>query len=226
MSTNSLALGVVEALQRAGSAVVSDVFDKLGRRPLTLCNDLQPTLGWGRSFAGPAYTLDGIFQSGSRKADTDKLRAIDEMTPGVVAVFAGAGMRGVCWFGDLLATAMKCRGVAGVIVDGGVRDWAFLQKLDLPMLVGYRTPTQAIGRWKLQSCLRPVRLRGALEDWVTVNPGDIIVADDDGAVSIPRELADEVGSLALDWEAKDQNARHDIMNGMKLMDALKKHGAL
>lgn len=216
----------IETLRKAGTAVVSDVFDKLEMTPLTLTNDLWSTRGGGHSFAGPAYTMDGVVKKEPQKGDLDKLKAIDDMTPGVVAVCAGKDMYGVCWFGDLLATAMKCRGVAGVVVDGGVRDLAFLRGLDLPMLVRYRTPTQAIGRWKLVSCQKSIQVRGALEQWVEINPGDIIVADDDGVISVPKDAASKFASLAAQWESKDQRARQDIANGMKLTEALNKHGAL
>jgi len=215
-----------EALRRAGTAVVADVFDGLGLLPTPLGNDLWPTRGPGTSFAGPAYTVAGKSRLGPNRGDRDKLQAIDDMPPGCVALWAGGDIRGVCCFGDLLASAMKCRGVAGVVVDGGGRDLAYLRGLELPMLVRYRTPAQAIGRWKVTGAQVPVRVRGALAEWVTVYPGDLLVADDDGAVVVPQALAAEVAERAAAWETKDQSARADILGGTKLLDALAKHGAL
>lgn len=215
-----------EILKKAGTAVVSDVFDTLNVPPPTLSNDLWPTTGYGFCFAGPAYTLNGISRTSSQTGDKLKLQAIDDMTEGVVAVYAGNDIKGACCFGDLLASAMKCRKVAGVVVDGGVRDLSFLRKMDLPMLVRYRTPTQAIGRWRLDSVQEPVQVRGAIQEKITIHPGDIMLADDDGALAIPKEMAEEVALKAAQWETKDQNARKDILNGMKLMEALEKYGAL
>jgi 4-hydroxy-4-methyl-2-oxoglutarate aldolase len=216
----------IGSLLTAGTAVIADVFDNLGLAPPVLDTALWPTRGDGTSFAGPAYTISGISQGGRWSGDRDKLAAIDAMTAGVVAVYAGNDIRGVCCFGDLLATAMHCRGVSGVVVDGGVRDLAFLRQLDLPMLVRYRTPAQAIGRWKVDAVQQPVRLRGALTALVTVAPGDVVVADDDGAIVVPAARAVEIAGLAAAWESKDQAARTDITAGMKLLDALAKHGAL
>ncbi len=216
----------IETLRAAGAAVVADVFDRLGLVPPALATDLWPTRGPGGSFAGPAYTVAGESRLGPNRGDREKLQAIDDMPEGCVALWAGGDIRGVCCFGDLLASAMKCRGVAGVVVDGGVRDLAYLRELDLPMLVRYRTPAQAIGRWKVTAAQVPVRVRGALADWVTVHPGDILVADDDGAITVPRSLAGQVAELAAAWESKDQTARADILGGMKLLEALAKHGAL
>lgn len=140
--------------------------------------------------AGTAYTISGCMQPGPWRSDREKLAAIDAMTPGVVAVFAG-------------------NGIAGVVVDGGIRDLGFIRSLDLPVMVRYRTPAQAIGRWKVTAVQEPVKVRGALQEWVTVNPGDAMVAE-----------------LAASWESKDQAARADIQQGMRLLDALDKHGAL
>jgi len=216
----------VETLRKAGTAVISDVFDNLGLTPLALANDLWPTRGPGVSFAGPAYTVAGQSRLGANRGDRDKLQAIDDMGPGAVALWAGGDIRGVCCFGDLLASAMKCRGVAGVVVDGGIRDLAFMRELDVPMMVRYRTPAQAIGRWKVTQVQEPVRVRGAAEDWVVVRPGDILVADDDGVIAVPQSLAETFAGKAAAWESKDRSAREDILGGMKLLDALAKHGSL
>ncbi|MCB2184977.1 MAG: RraA family protein [Deltaproteobacteria bacterium] len=222
----SEATQLAEALLKAGTAVISDVFDNMGLVPLSLATDLWPTRGPGQSFAGPVFTVAGEMRLGPNKGDRDKLQAIDEMTPGAVALWAGHGMSGVCCFGDLLASAMQCRGVAGVVVDGGVRDLAFLRQMELGMLVQYRTPTQAIGRWKVTGWQVPVTVRGAVAQSIIVRPGDYLVADDDGAIVVPASLAVGFAGQAAAWEEKDQGARRDIMAGMKLLDALAKHGAL
>ncbi len=216
----------ISKLRRAGTAVIADIYDQLDQKPPVLSTELWPTRPGPVSFAGPAYTIDGVWDETPRKGDRAKLEVIDALPPDGVPIFAGKGMRGVCWFGDLLATAMKCRGVAGVVVDGGVRDLAFLRELDLPMMVRYRTPAQAIGRWKLVSSQQPVEVRGALEEWVTIHPGDVVVADDDGVIPVPRDRVQEFADEAADWEAKDQQARQDIANGMKLLEAIEKYGAL
>lgn len=226
MSNRNAHPPTIATLLGAGTAVIADVFDNLGLTPPVLDNALWPTRGDGTAFAGPAYTVAGASRGGRWSGDREKLAAIDGMTAGVVAVFAGNDIRGVCCFGDLLATAMRCRGVSGVVVDGGVRDLAYLRGLELPIMVRYRTPAQAIGRWKVTAVQQPVELRGALVDRVTVAPGDVVVVDDDGAIVVPADRAAEIADRAVAWESKDQAARADIAAGMKLLDALAKHGAL
>ena len=139
----------------AGTAAIADVFDAMNQVPLVADNRIAFLDGGNGGFAGPAYTITGESFRWSGSGDRAKLEAIDLMPEGVVAVWAGTDMRGVCCFGDLLATAMKARGVGGVVVDGGVRDTAFIKQLGLPVMARYRTPAQAIGRWHVTGTAGP-----------------------------------------------------------------------
>jgi regulator of RNase E activity RraA len=217
---------LMKSLRQAGTAVIADIFDNLGHLPPVLDNNLFPIPGPGVQFAGPAYTIAGESHSWSGRGDRDKLAAIDAMPAGVVAVWAGNDIRGVCCFGDLLATAMKSRGCAGVVVDGGVRDLAYLRGLNLPMMARYRTPAQAIGRWRVKNHQVSIRIRGALEDQVTVEPGDMILADDDGVIAVPAVLLSDIAAQVGEWANKDSKAREDIRKGTSLLEALDTYGHL
>ena len=129
-------------------------------------------------------------------------------------------------FGDLLATAMKARGCAGVVVDGGVRDLAYLRSLNLPMMARYRTPAQSIGRWRVTDCQVVIRVRGALEAWVTVEPGDVVLADADGVIIVPGGLLADISAQVMEWANKDSKAREDIKKGTPLLEALDTYGHL
>jgi 4-hydroxy-4-methyl-2-oxoglutarate aldolase len=216
----------LNALMEAGTAVISDVFDTMDLLPPILDNSLFPIPGPGVRFIGPAYTITGESHSWSGSGDRAKLAAIDAMVPGVVPVWAGNDIQGVCCFGDLLTEAMKARGCAGVVVDGGVRDVAYLRTLELAMMVRYRTPAQAIGRWRVSDRQVPIRVRGALEDWVTVTPGDIVVADDDGVIVVAAGFIDDITAQVTRWADKDSKARADIRKGMDLIQALDRYGHL
>ncbi len=216
----------LKTLQDAGSAVLADVLDTLGQLPPVLDNRLLSIGESGVRLAGPAYTITGETQSWSSGGDRSKLSAIDRMTAGVVSVWAGTDIQGVCCFGDLLAEAMKSRGCAGVVVDGGVRDVAHLRTMDLPVIARYRTPAQAIGRWRVTDHQVPIRVRGALEDWITVHPNDIVVADDDGVIVVPARLLADVTARVEEWSEKESGAREEIRTGLALLDALEKYGHL
>lgn len=215
-----------QAFLRVGTAVIADIFDSLGRVPPVLTTDLFPVPSPGVTFVGPAYTVTGESKRWPGGGDRAKLAAIDAMPPGVVPVWAGADIRGVCCFGDLLAEAMKARGCAGAVVDGGVRDLLYLESLRLPLMVRYRTPAQAIGRWRVTGSQVPVRVRGALEDWVTVEPGDLVVADRDGVIVVPASVVTTVAPQALRWADKDSRAREEIRQGGSLLKALDTYGHL
>ncbi len=121
---------------------------------------------------------------------------------------------------------MQARGCAGIVVDGGVRDSAFLRSIKLPILARYRTPAQAIGRWRVTASQVPVRVRGALEDWLIVSPGDIVAADDDGVIVIPADMLATITTRVVEWSKTESKARDDIRNGMPLLAALDKYGHL
>ena len=214
----------LQVLQAAGTAVIADVFDSIRQTPLVLDNSLRP-IGPGSTFAGPAYTIAGEsmrFEGGDRA----KLAAIDEMPAGVVALWASMDAKGVCCFGDLLASAMRARGCVAAVVDGGVRDIAFLEKCGMPVVARYYTPAQGIGRWRVTAAQTEVRVRGALEDWVVVSPGDLIVGDADGVILVPQNLQEEVAAKVIDWTQSESSARTEITNGLPLLAALAKFGHL
>lgn len=121
---------------------------------------------------------------------------------------------------------MLARGCAGVVVDGGVRDLSFLRSIEMPVIARYRTPAQAIGRWRVTACQTPVRVRGALEEWISAQPGDIVVADDDGVIVLPTDSLDAILTRVIEWSKSESGARIEIRNGLPLLQALEKCGHL
>jgi 4-hydroxy-4-methyl-2-oxoglutarate aldolase len=217
---------ILELLLKAGTAVIADVFDALGKLPPVLDTNLFAVAGPGTRFCGPAFTINGTSHSWSGAGDRAKLAAIDAMRPGVVPIWAGNDIRGVCCFGDLLGAAMQARGCAGVVVDGGIRDLAFLQTIKLPIMARYRTPAQAIGRWRVTESQLPIQVHGALEDTVSVSAGDIVVADDDGVIIVPTALLEIIAKKVVEVSKSESEARNEIRDGLPLLKALDKYGHL
>jgi regulator of RNase E activity RraA len=198
----------------------------MGKTPIVLDNGLKKVNSPVARFAGPAYTIEGRAEKWSSGGDRAKLAAIDAMPAGIVALWSSRDARGVCCFGDLLATAMQARGCAGVVVDGGVRDVTFLSDCSMPVVARYWTPAQGIGRWRVMASQVPVKVRGALEDWITVEPGDIVVSDDDGVIIVPAALLEKVADAANQWASAETTARDEIRQGLPLLTALEKYGHL
>jgi regulator of RNase E activity RraA len=203
---------------------VADVLDTLDLPDQGLAPGFAPFPAGAGKLAGWAFTIRGQMAPYERGGgDADKMRACAELTPGSVSVWSGGG-EGVCFFGELIAIGMRERGSVGALVDGGVRDVAWLAQLDYPVYARYRTPIQSIGRWKVTGWDVPVSLPGATTHTVSVRPGDFILADDDGAIVIPAGVVDEVVERAEAMGLHEQKVRSALAEGMPLADALQRFG--
>ena len=169
---------LVERLRRLPTA---DLCDCLG--PLALDGAIRP-LG-ATAFAGPAFTV--------RTAPGDNLMvhlALELVRPGDVVVVDGAGCADRALLGSLTVNFLAARGAAAVVVDGAVRDAGELAALPIPVYARAVCPNG------------PTRCRGgAVNVPVTaggqaVRPGDILLADGDGLICVPREDAEEAARLA------------------------------
>ncbi|MEA5155396.1 fumarylacetoacetate hydrolase family protein [Raineyella sp.] len=157
----------------------------------------------GRKLVGTARTLrfvpnrEDLFRSHGGGYNAQK-RIFDSVGEGEVIVIEARGECGSGTLGDVLAIRAKVRGAAGIVTDGGVRDYATVSDVDLPVFSQGPHPA-VLGRrhvpWDIDLT---IACGGA-----TVQPGDIIVGDDDGVVVIPPGLADEVAEAALTKEAED-----------------------
>ena len=180
---------VIARFSRSTVASVSDAVDQVVGRRGYLAHDLRPYVAG--SFVGRARTAV------VRAAPPDKatpalavkhsVEMIDEAEPGDVGVIVMEGSLDVAAIGGLMGTAAKARGMAGMVLDGAVRDVAELRALDLPVFARSVSPATAVGRYASVSKQVPVECAG-----VTISPGDIVVAGEDGVVVVPKDRADEV----------------------------------
>ena len=216
-----------EALRRrylkVDAATVADVLDVMGHRDQGLASSFVPYPANAGKMGGWAYTIRGKMTPYETAGDPDKMQAVDGIGPDELSVWAGDG-EGICYFGELIALAMKRRGCAGALIDGGIRDIEWIARQKFPIYARYRTPVQSIGRWKVTAWQKPVFLPGATVRRVSVRPGDFVLADADGAIVIPAEIAEAVLVAAENLTAKEKMIRRDLAAGATLAQALKKYG--
>lgn len=202
-------------------AVVCDALDSLDRR------HQSPRVEWQRF--STARTLVGrcktTLWADMYHTDPDpyalELTAVDSCQPDDVLIVAAAGsLRSAAW-GELLTTAAKSRGCIGAIVDGAVRDVSKLDALDFPLVARGLSPYDSRDRQRVIDIDVPVEIAG-----VTFAPGDLVFADRDGVVVVPRDVEEETIRRA--WrKVQDENkVRQAILEGLTAREAFDRYGVL
>ena len=150
-----------------------------------------------------------------------ELRAVDDCRPGdVLVAAAGGSMRSGIW-GELLSTAAVNRGCAGALVDGAVRDVRRMRQMGFPVLARGTSPYDSLHRQRVIDLDVPVEIAG-----VRFSPGDLVFADEDGVVVVPRAVEAAVVRRAWDKVHAENQVRDAIRAGMGAAETFRKYGVL
>src|SRR2546422_589678 len=204
------------------TAAITDVMDEMGLQRQTLPAAIQPLLPDMRA-AGYAFTARGrARKSGPRERDATLRQFLGMLgaVPADSVLVLAANDNVAAHFGELSAEWLRSRRVRGAVIDGATRDVAYISRIRFPTFVRYRTPQDSVPRWRVSDWGQPLTIGG-----VRIALGDVVVADLDGVVVVPRRAASEVLARCEKLVGTENKVRTAVKRGMLPLAAYEKFGS-
>jgi regulator of RNase E activity RraA len=211
--------------KRLYTPVVSDVLDSLGIRGQVMHHRLRPLLPDRErcGFVGRARTVRWMDTDYTVEGDPYGLEIdfMDSLKPGDVAVHStDYGCMNAPW-GELMSTIARRNGAAGCVCDSQIRDCLRIIQLGFPVYYAGIRPLDSQGRGRVMAYDVPVRCGEVL-----VHPGDLVFADFDGIVVVPRRAEAHALELAAEKAGKETDARRELLQGKTLREVYAKYRVL
>jgi regulator of RNase E activity RraA len=211
---------LVDAFRHVEVSSVSDALEQVVNKKMYMSHRMRPI--FSTKFVGIAVTVHLKKEENDDPAALNgMLTAIDEGQKNSVYVMVADDGANIAGMGGLMGTAMSARNYAGAVIDGGVRDVAYLQKIGFPVFALGIVPSTSVHHYRFDGSNVPV-----VCDGVEVNPGDIIVADADGVAVVPRAAAEKTLALAQQMDFKEHSMYAIIEKAKSIVEAVKQVGRL
>ena len=211
---------LLEGFRHVEVASVSDALEQISGHKMYMSHRMRPI--FPARFAGFAVTVVlKKEENNDPNALNGMLTAIDQGSKDSVYVMVVEDGVNIAGMGGLMGTAMYSREYAGAVIDGGVRDVAYLKKIGFPVYALGIVPSTSIHHYRFGGSNIPV-----VCDGVPVNAADIVVADQDGIVVVPRAEAAKVLELAKEMDFKEHSMYAYIEKLKSIEEAVKKFGRL
>lgn len=207
---------------RLSTAILSDSCDVVGLRDQVLQRRLAPVVPGSRAF-GRARTVRFAPSLVDDPADPyrDAIDFIDSVGAGELVVIATAGSNDSAFWGELFSAAALGAGAVGVVTDGNLRDTDRIAALGFPAFSISRRPIDYRARMRVVDVDAPVVLCG-----VRIDAGDLVMADDDGVVAVPRAQEGAVLGLARERAARESTVLAELLAGESLRAVWDRHRVL
>ena len=212
---------LIDAFLQVEVASVADAVEQVLGKRAHMSTDIQPL--FPTKFVGSALTvmLKKEEHSDGPADFQGVLDAIDSAAPGSVFVIVLEDGKDTSGIGGLMATAMKARGFAGAIIDGGARDTPQLRKIQFPTFSRGPVPSTSINHYRFAGSNIEVMCAG-----VKVRPHDIITADEDGVAVVPRDRAKEVLDKAIENDQTEHAMYPFIEKFKSIKRAVEEYGRI
>lgn len=211
---------MLEAYRHVEVASVSDAMEQTLHERRYMSHRMQAI--FPTKFAGYAVTVKLIKEENHDPgALNGMLQAIDTGKPGSVFAMNVQDGADIAGMGGLMGTAMQARNFSGAVIDGGVRDIPQLKKIGFPVYALGPVPSTSVGHYRFGGSNVPIECDG-----VHVRPGDIIAADQDGVVVVPREKASQILVQAQKLDNSEHSMYSYIEKFRSIEEAVEKFGRL
>jgi len=210
-----------EKLEKCYSAVIMDVMDQMNVRVQCMDPVIRPLVPSMRTW-GEAVTIyfETVTEVPKRPFQLE-MEVLDNIKQGqVIVAHCNTGALSAVW-GGLLSNAAVGRKAAGVITDGGARDYSEIVDVNFPTFCKGLTPYDSLGRVDGKERDIPVECGG-----IRVNPGDFIFGDIDGVVVVPKEIFEEVIEKAWEKVQGENSVREELRAGASVVKTFEKYGIL